>query len=127
MALALIWNAEAPRGPQQEYTDYRVMSGQLQIGRIYQREPAGRLEVRWLWAINGVIAGKEVMRRAGMTATFEEAQAVSEGHVRWQSKSSGSSWSRNRDLSAADVCWPCCAIGAVRAARRITGQSCFGI
>jgi hypothetical protein len=84
MPLALIQNAEATRGPQQEYTDYRVMSGQLQIGRIYQRETAVRPEMRWLWAINGVIAGKDVMRHAGMTATFEEAQAeLNENWRKW--------------------------------------------
>ena len=66
-------------------SDHLVMSGELQVGRIYKRESTINADSQWLWAINGVQrAGPDVMRVAGMTATLETAQAeLSENWQKW--------------------------------------------
>jgi hypothetical protein len=56
------------------------MSGELRLGRIYQRIGPTRPEAQWIWAINGVYGGPHDMRRAGMTATFEQAHAELSGN-----------------------------------------------
>jgi hypothetical protein len=82
MPLTLRPNADSPLAQRQ--TDHNVMSGELQVGRIYKRESATKPELQWLWAINGVHAAPDVMRVAGMRATFEEARAdLSENWETW--------------------------------------------
>jgi hypothetical protein len=77
-------------------TDHYVMSGELRVGRIYKRE-ASKPELRWLWAINGVqLTGPEVMRVAGTTATFEEAEAqLKENWDKWLA------WAKLQEISGA--------------------------
>src|ERR1700704_4825879 len=70
MPLALMRNFEAP----QDATDYYLMSGDLRVGRIYERQGTQGLE--FLWALNGVFGGPHEMRVAGMVATFDQAQAT---------------------------------------------------
>ena len=50
MPLALMRNFEAP----QDATDYYLMSGDLRVGRIYERQGTQGLE--FLWALNGCSA-----------------------------------------------------------------------
>ena len=64
MPLALMRNFEAPR----DATDYYLMSGDLHVGRIYERQGTQRLE--FLWALNGVSGGPHEMRGASMVATL---------------------------------------------------------
>jgi hypothetical protein len=59
------------------------MSGGLEVGRLYKRASV-RDDAQWVWAINGVIAAPDVMRSAGMAASFEEAQAqMNENWQKW--------------------------------------------
>ena len=71
--------------PERRQSDHLVMSGELQVGRIYKRESTVNADSQWLWAINGVQrAGPEVMRVAGLTATLETAQAeLTENWQKW--------------------------------------------
>jgi hypothetical protein len=65
-------------------SDDHVMSGELRVGRIYKRVTAGRPELQFLWAINGVYGGPDGMRVAGMTATLDQAQAeLQENWEKW--------------------------------------------
>ena len=68
MALVLKANAEAT-------DDYRVMHGELEVGQIYRRKAALRLEAQWLWALNGVPSGLETRGLSGLAATLDEALA----------------------------------------------------
>jgi hypothetical protein len=64
--------------------DYVVMSGEFVVGRIYEVHGAVMPDGRWLWAINGVHAGPAVMRKTGMTATFDQAKtALKANWDRW--------------------------------------------
>jgi hypothetical protein len=83
MPLTLRPNPDSPLA--QRRTDHQVMSGELHVGRIYKRESTINTGAQWLWTINGVqLAGSDVMRVAGMTATFEEAQAqLNENWQKW--------------------------------------------
>jgi hypothetical protein len=65
MPLVLMRNADA---------DFHVMSGSLQVSRIYKRQTV-RPEIQWLWALNGVYGGPDAMRITGMTETLDQAQA----------------------------------------------------
>jgi hypothetical protein len=78
MSLTLLPDAESP--PSRRNTDRQVMSGELRLGRIYQRAGSTRSDAQWMWAINGVHGGPHDMRRAGMTATFEQAHAELSGN-----------------------------------------------
>jgi hypothetical protein len=78
-------------------SDHVVMSGELQVGRIYKRESTINADSQWLWAINGVQrAGPDVMRVAGLTTTLEAAQAeLSENWQKWLA------WAHLQELSDA--------------------------
>jgi hypothetical protein len=78
MSLTLLPDTESP--PSRRNTDRQVMSGELRLGRIYQRVGPTRPDAQWIWAINGVYGGPHDMRRAGMTATFDQAHAELSGH-----------------------------------------------
>jgi hypothetical protein len=56
------------------------MHGQLRVGRI-RREAALKSDTQWICVVS-VYDGPEAMRRSGMAATIEEAQAALE--VSWQ-------------------------------------------
>lgn len=81
MSLTLNPNPNSP--VQHRATDHLVMSGKLCVGRIYKREFA--ITSQWLWAINGVqLAGSDVMRIAGTTSSFEQAEAeLKENWAKW--------------------------------------------
>jgi hypothetical protein len=56
---------------------HEVMHGEWQVGQIEKRSSLYGPEERWIWALNGVpAAGPEGMRRAGNTATLDEAEAA---------------------------------------------------
>jgi hypothetical protein len=78
MPLALMRNLEAPI----ETSDFYLMSGDLRVGRIYERQGTQRLE--FLWALNGVFGGPHETRVAGKVATFDQAQAaLQENWEKW--------------------------------------------
>jgi hypothetical protein len=60
-----------------------AMSGNLCVGRVYKREFTSTTQ--WLWAINGVQqTPPDVMRLAGVTGCFEQAQAeLKENWAKW--------------------------------------------
>jgi hypothetical protein len=88
MPLALMRNFEAP----QDATDYYLTSGDLRVGRIYERQGTQGLE--FLWALNGVFGGPHEMRVAGMAATFDQAQAALQGNwEKWLA------WAKLQELS----------------------------
>ena len=88
MPLALMRNFEAP----QDATDYYLTSGDLRVGRIYERQGTQGLE--FLWALNGVFGGPHEMRVAGMVATFDQAQAaLQENWEKWLA------WAKLQELS----------------------------
>jgi hypothetical protein len=90
MPLALMRNFESP----QDATDYYLMSGDLRVGRIYERATQGRPELQFLWALNGVFGGPREMRVAGGAATFDQAQAVlQENWEKWLA------WAKLQELS----------------------------
>jgi hypothetical protein len=74
-----------PRGSLVErQADHLVMSGKLQVGRIYQRGTATRVDGQWLWALNGVSPGCDAARLAGTAASLEQAQsALRENWDKW--------------------------------------------
>jgi hypothetical protein len=76
MPLALMQNPEVPG----DSSDHYVMSGELRVGRIYQRDTPGKPELPFLWAINGVYGGPDGMRVAGMAGTFDQARADLQGN-----------------------------------------------
>jgi hypothetical protein len=56
---------------------HEVMHGEWQVGQIEKRSSLYGPEERWIWALNGVpAAGPEGIRRAGNTATLDEAEAA---------------------------------------------------
>jgi hypothetical protein len=78
MPLALMRNFETP----QDATDYYLMSGDLRVGRIYERQ--GTRGSEFLLALNGVFGGPREMRGAGIVATFDQAQAaLQENWEKW--------------------------------------------
>src|ERR1700704_356923 len=88
MPLALMRNFEAP----QDATDYYLMSGDLRVGRIYERQGTQGLE--FLWALNGVFGGPHELRVAGMAATFDQAQAaLQENWEKWLA------WAKLQEIS----------------------------
>jgi hypothetical protein len=88
MPLVLMRNFEAP----QDTTDYYLTSGDLRVGRIYERHGMHGLE--FLWALNGVFGGPHEMRVAGMAATFDQAQAaLQENWEKWLA------WAKLQELS----------------------------
>jgi|HubBroStandDraft_5_1064220.scaffolds.fasta_scaffold474534_1 hypothetical protein len=80
MDLTLTPNTEVSTAPGVTTFDFNVMHGQLRVGRI-RREAALKPESRWIWVVS-VYDGPDVMRRSGMAATIEEAQAALEDS--WQ-------------------------------------------
>jgi hypothetical protein len=87
------------------------MSGELRLGRIYQRIGPTRSDAQWIWAINGVYGGPHDMRRAGMTATFEQAHAELSGNWdKWLA------WARLREDTPVSVQSPAIASTAPSAA-----------
>jgi hypothetical protein len=81
--MALTLQTSPDGGLSRRKTDHFVMSGGLCIGRIYKRESV-RSEAQWLWALNGISAPPEVMRSAGMSASFESAEAaLKENWAKW--------------------------------------------
>jgi hypothetical protein len=73
--------------------DHLAMSGNLCVGRVYRRLFARTSQ--WLWAINGVQqTPPDVMRLAGVTDSFEEAQAqLKENWAKWLA------WARLQEIS----------------------------
>ena len=63
--------------------DQLAMSGNLCVGRVYKR--LFTKTTQWLWAINGVQqTPPNVMRLAGVTGSFEEAEAeLKENWAKW--------------------------------------------
>jgi hypothetical protein len=55
--------------------NFNVMHGQLRVGRIRYDGGLGPASP-WIWTITGVLDGPNAMRRAGVAATIEEAQAT---------------------------------------------------
>src|SRR5262245_6760832 len=90
MPLALMRHFESPP----DATDYYLMSGDLRVGRIYERGTQGRPELQFLWALNGVFGGPRDMRVAGVAATFDQAQAaLQENWEKWLA------WAKLQELS----------------------------
>jgi hypothetical protein len=91
MSLKLQPNPNTP--VEHRKTDHLAMSGQLCVGRIYKREFASTSQ--WLWAINGVHqAGSDVMRIAGMTSSFEQAETeLKENWAKWLA------WAKLQEIS----------------------------
>ena len=54
--------------------DYCVYSGGLCVGRMYEDITTNQPQSRWLWAINGVHAGPDVMQITGRAATLDAAK-----------------------------------------------------
>src|SRR5215471_10474272 len=83
MPLALHPNPAS--APVRRKTDHLVMSGQLEVGRIYKRDTPDKSESEWLWAINGVQrAAPGIMRVAGIAQSFEQAKAeLQENWEKW--------------------------------------------
>jgi hypothetical protein len=75
MDLTLTTNTEVSAAPGITAFDFCVMHEQLRVGRIRQ-EDGLRPGSRWIWALTGVLDGPNAMRRAGVVATIEEAQAA---------------------------------------------------
>ncbi len=73
--------------------DQLDMSGNLCVGRVYKRLFARTSQ--WLWAINGVQqTAPDVMRLAGVTGSFEEAQAeLKENWAKWLA------WAKLQEIS----------------------------
>jgi hypothetical protein len=95
MPLTLMRNFEAPP----EASDNYVLSGELRVGRIYQRVTIGRPE--FLWAINGVFGGPNNMRIAGMATTFDGAQAAfQENWEKWLA------WARLQEIGGSNPAQP---------------------
>jgi hypothetical protein len=74
-------------------TDQLAMSGNLCVGRVYKREFTSTTQ--WLWAINGVQqTAPDVMRLAGVTGSFEEAEAqLKENWAKWLA------WAKLQEIS----------------------------
>src|SRR5262249_464755 len=83
MSLALYPNPAS--APVRRKTDHLVMSGQLEVGRIYKRDTPNKSDSEWLWAINGVQrAAPGIMRVAGIAPSFEQARAeLQENWEKW--------------------------------------------
>ena len=71
--------------PARRKTDHLVMSGQLEVGRVYKRDTPDKSDSQWLWAINGLPrATFGIMRVAGIAPSLEQAQAeLQENWVKW--------------------------------------------
>jgi hypothetical protein len=81
--MPLVLNANLER-----VDDYRVMHGKLEVGQIYKRKAALRVEAQWLWALNGVPAGHDTLPISGLAATLDEAQtALNERWLEWLTSS----------------------------------------
>jgi hypothetical protein len=82
MPLALHPNPAS--APARRKTDHLVMSGQLEVGRIYKRETPDKSS-QWLWAINGLPrATAGIMRVAGIAPSLEQAEAeLQENWAKW--------------------------------------------
>jgi hypothetical protein len=78
---------------QNSETNHLAMSGNLCVGRVYKREFTSTTQ--WLWAINGVQqTPPDVMRLAGVTGSFEEAQAeLKENWAKWLA------WAKLQEIS----------------------------
>jgi hypothetical protein len=74
MDLTVIPNTEASGLPGMPPFDLNVMHGRLRVGRI-RRESALSPASQWVWVVS-VYDGPEAMRRSGMAATVEDAQAA---------------------------------------------------
>ena len=83
MPLALHPNPAS--APVRRRTDHLVMSGQLEVGRIYRRDTPNESDSEWLWAINGVQrAAPGIMRVAGIAPSLEQAKAeLQENWEKW--------------------------------------------
>src|SRR5215467_1961616 len=88
MPLALHPNPAS--APVRRKTDHLVMSGQLEVGRIYKRDTPDKSDSEWLWAINGVQrAAPGIMRVAGIAPSFEQAKAeLQESWEKWLASAS---------------------------------------
>jgi hypothetical protein len=63
--------------------DFEVCSGGFILGKIYE-ESAASEQLRWYWTINGVWAGRAIMRTDGRVATLDEAQEqLAENWRKW--------------------------------------------
>lgn len=64
--------------------DYAVVSGEFVVGRIYEDRAVTREELRWFWAINGILNQPPVMRADGRAPTLDHAKAeVAENWRKW--------------------------------------------
>jgi hypothetical protein len=81
--------------PKADATDeYHVMHGELQVGQIYKRKAALRPEAQWLWALNGVPAGRDALAISGLAPTLDDALAALK--ERWSKWLESSELTENR-------------------------------
>ena len=67
----------------QSTNDFEVSSGDFPVGRLYEESEAPR-QLRWYWTINGVRAGRSIMRTDGRAATLDEAKVqLTENWRKW--------------------------------------------
>jgi hypothetical protein len=63
--------------------DFEVSSGGFIVGTIYE-ESAASERIRWYWTINGVRAGRSIMRTDGRVATLDGAkEQLTENLRKW--------------------------------------------
>jgi hypothetical protein len=74
MDLTVMPNTEASGLPGMLPFDLNVMHGRLRVGRIRRESTLGSAS-QWVWVVS-VYNGPDAMRRSGMAATVEEAQAA---------------------------------------------------
>jgi hypothetical protein len=73
VALTLIPNPDASDQVPTKISDYHVMHGGMQIGRIYKRAAAISPASQWIWAINGLLGCPDTIRLSGTVGSLEEA------------------------------------------------------
>ena len=63
--------------------DYFLTGEMATVGRLYEESEAPR-QLRWYWTINGVRAGRSIMRTDGRAATLDEAKVqLTENWRKW--------------------------------------------
>ena len=67
----------------QSTDDFEVSSGGFAVGRLYEESEAPR-QLRWYWTINGVRAGRSIMRTDSRAATLDVAKVqLTENRRKW--------------------------------------------
>jgi hypothetical protein len=69
------WAEDERVGVYKDVPDYCVMSGEFVVGRIMKDRTGLQTDRAWEWAINGVHAGPDVMKKRGYGPTLAEAKA----------------------------------------------------